>query len=70
MIGEGRAPTLVATEDVCGTPTFQGGRAFDAICRTFEEARHRQAVAIHAELFMLHSRLFSSHARRVDSALT
>lgn len=57
LITEGRAPTLVALENVCGTLTSHEGRDFEAICRTFAKAGYRcGAVVIDAELFVPHSR--------------
>lgn len=57
LIADGRAPTLVALENVCGTLTSHDGRDFKAICRTFNEAGYRcGAVVIDAELFVPHSR--------------
>jgi DNA (cytosine-5)-methyltransferase 1 len=54
---EGRAPRLVALENVCGTLTSHGGRDFQAICRTFDEAGYRYgALVINAELFVPQSR--------------
>ncbi len=54
---EGRAPRLVALENVCGTLTSHGGRDFQAICRTFTEAGYRYgALVINAELFVPQSR--------------
>ncbi len=53
----GRAPRLVAVENVCGTLTSHGGRDFEAICRTFAEAGYRYgALVINADLFVPQSR--------------
>lgn len=57
LIDEGRAPTIVAVENVCGTLTSHGGHDFEAICRTFAEAGYRYgALVINAELFVPQSR--------------
>ena len=57
LIVRGRAPALVALENVCGTLTSHGGRDFEAICRTFAQAGYRcGALVIDAELFVPHSR--------------
>lgn len=57
LISEGRAPRVVAVENVCGTLTSHGGKDFEAICRTFTEAGYRYgAVVINAELFVPQSR--------------
>ena len=75
LIADGRAPTLVALENVCGTLTSHEGRDFEAICRTFARAGYRcGAVVIDAELFVPHSppRLFVVGVREeiaVDPAL-
>ena len=48
---QGRAPRLVAVENVCGALTSHGGRDFEAICRTFAEAGYRfGALVINADL--------------------
>ena len=57
LIADGRAPALIALENVCGTLTSHSGRDFEAICRTFADARYRcGALVIDAELFVPHSR--------------
>ena len=54
---EGRAPKLIALENVCGTLTSHGGKDFEAICRTFAEAGYRcGALVINADLFVPQSR--------------
>jgi DNA (cytosine-5)-methyltransferase 1 len=54
---EGRAPKLVALENVCGTLTSHGGQDFQVICRTFSDAGYRYgALVINAELFVPQSR--------------
>ena len=53
----GRAPKMVAVENVCGALTSHGGKDFEAICRTFAEAGYRfGALVINAELFVPQSR--------------
>ena len=57
LISAGRAPKIIALENVCGTLTSHGGADFTAICRTFSEAGYRYgAVVIDARLFVPHSR--------------
>src|SRR5690606_20293749 len=57
LIDQGRAPRLVAVENVCGTLTSRGGRDFATICRTFAEAGYRYgALVVNAELFTPQSR--------------
>lgn len=57
LIADGRAPRLVAVENVCGTLTSHGGKDFEAICRTFAEAGYRYgALVINADLFVPQSR--------------
>ena len=54
---QGRAPTLVAVENVCGTLTSRGGRDFETICRTYAEAGYRFGpMVINADLFVPQSR--------------
>ena len=54
---EGRAPNLIALENVCGTLTSHGGKDFEAICRTFAQAGYRcGALVINADLFVPQSR--------------
>lgn len=54
---EGRAPKLIALENVCGTLTSHGGKDFEAICRTFAQAGYRcGALVINADLFVPQSR--------------
>ena len=54
---EGRAPKLIALENVCGTLTSHGGKDFEAICRTFAKAGYRcGALVINADLFVPQSR--------------
>lgn len=57
LIADGRAPKIVAVENVCGALTSHGGKDFEAICRTFADAGYRfGAVVINAELFVPQSR--------------
>ena len=57
LADQGRAPRLVAVENVCGTLTSHGGRDFETICRRFAEAGYRYgALVINADLFVPQSR--------------
>ena len=57
LIDDGRAPAIVAVENVCGTLTSRKGRDFETICRTFVEAGYRPgAMVIDARLFVPQSR--------------
>ncbi len=57
LISEGRAPQIIALENVCGTLTSHGGKDFAAICSTFEEAGYRfGALVIDAAHFVPQSR--------------
>ncbi|MBS0298177.1 MAG: DNA cytosine methyltransferase [Proteobacteria bacterium] len=57
LIADGRAPKIVAVENVCGTLTSHGGKDFEAICKTFAEAGYRfGTLVINAELFVPQSR--------------
>lgn len=57
LAADGRAPRLVAVENVCGTLTSRGGADFQAVCRTFSEADYRfGALVINADLFVPQSR--------------
>lgn len=57
LIADGRAPKIVAVENVCGALTSRGGKDFEAMCRTFAEAGYRfGAVVINADLFVPQSR--------------
>jgi DNA (cytosine-5)-methyltransferase 1 len=54
---DGRAPRIVAVENVCGALTSHGGKDFEAICRTFAAAGYRYgALVINADLFIPQSR--------------
>ena len=57
LAAQGRAPRIVAVENVCGTLTSHGGRDFQAICSAFADAGYRPgALVIDAELFVPQSR--------------
>jgi DNA (cytosine-5)-methyltransferase 1 len=57
LIRDGRAPKIVALENVCGTLTSHQGRDFEAICKTFADAGYRYgALVIDAALFVPQSR--------------
>lgn len=57
LIAEGRAPRVVALENVTGTLTSHGGKDFEAICQTFASNGYRYgALVIDAALFVPHSR--------------
>lgn len=57
LIAEGRAPRIVAVENVCGALTSHGGRDFQAICRTYAASGYRfGALVINADLFVPQSR--------------
>lgn len=76
LAAEGRAPRIVAVENVCGALTSHGGRDFEVICRTFAEAGYSWgALVINADRFLPQSRprLFVIGLRcdeTVDTALT
>lgn len=54
---EGRAPKIVAVENVCGALTSHGGKDFEAICQTFADAGYRYgALVINADQFVPQSR--------------
>ncbi len=73
---DGRAPRLIALENVCGALTSHGGKDFQAIGRTFAEGGYRfGALVINADLFVPQSRprLFLIGVREdmaIDPALT
>jgi DNA (cytosine-5)-methyltransferase 1 len=57
LIAEGRAPKLIALENVLGTLTSHGGRDFSAICEAFADAGYRYgALVVNASLFVPQSR--------------
>ncbi|MFN3557700.1 MAG: DNA cytosine methyltransferase [Brevundimonas sp.] len=54
---EGRGPKIVAIENVCGALTSRGGRDFEILCRTWDEAGYAfGALVINADLFVPQSR--------------
>ncbi|MHB8286806.1 MAG: DNA cytosine methyltransferase [Caulobacteraceae bacterium] len=54
---DGRAPKIIAVENVCGTLTSHGGKDFEAICKTFADADYRfGCLVINADLFVPQSR--------------
>ncbi len=75
LLEDGRAPAIIALENVCGTLTSHGGKDFEVICQTFAEAGYRcGALVINAELFVPQSRprLFVIGVRRdveIDAGL-
>lgn len=57
LIDEGRAPGIVAVENVCGALTTHGGKDFQTICQTFADAGYRfGALVVNADLFVPQSR--------------
>jgi len=57
LAAEGRAPAMVAIENVCGALTSNGGRDFAVLMQTFAEGGYRPgALVIDAELFTPQSR--------------
>ena len=57
LVSEGRAPQIIALENVCGAITSHEGKDFSSICTTFKEAGYRYgALVVDAELFLPHSR--------------
>jgi DNA (cytosine-5)-methyltransferase 1 len=57
LIASGRAPKIVALENVLGTLTSHKGEDFEAICRTFADAGYKYgALVINASLFVPQSR--------------
>lgn len=57
LAAEGRAPAVVAIENVCGALTSNGGRDFAVLMQTFAEDGYRPgALVIDAELFTPQSR--------------
>lgn len=54
---EGRAPRIVAIENVCGALTSRGGRDFEILCRTWADAGYAfGALVINADRFLPQSR--------------
>lgn len=76
LAAEGRAPRIVALENVCGALTSHEGRDFAAICKAFGDAGYRYgALVIDAALFVPQSRprLFLVGVRgdvEIDPSLT
>ena len=57
LAAQGRAPRLVAVENVCGSLTSRCGQDFEAMATTFAEAGYRfGALVINADLFTPQSR--------------
>lgn len=57
LVAEGRAPRIVAVENVCGALTSDNGRDFEAICRAYADASYRcGALVINADRFLPQSR--------------
>ncbi|MDE2595534.1 MAG: DNA cytosine methyltransferase [Sphingomonadales bacterium] len=57
LIADGRAPDIIALENVIGTLTSHGGKDFEAICNSFVKSGYRcGAVVVDAALFVPHSR--------------
>ena len=57
LAAEGRAPAMVAVENVCGALTSHGGADFQAMCKTYADAGYRfGALVINADLFVPQSR--------------
>lgn len=57
LIKEGRAPSMVVLENVCGTLTSHGGKDFAAICAALESGGYKfGAVVIDAARFVPQSR--------------
>lgn len=57
LVREGRGPKIVAIENVCGALTSRGGRDFEILCRTWDEAGYAVgALVINADRFVPQSR--------------
>lgn len=57
LAAEGRAPRIVAVENVCGALTSRGGRDFEALCGAWAEAGYVfGALVINADRFLPQSR--------------
>jgi DNA (cytosine-5)-methyltransferase 1 len=57
LIADGRAPKIIAIENVCGALTSHGGRDFQTLCETFSDAGYNfGALIIDALLFLPQSR--------------
>lgn len=57
LIKDGRAPSIIVLENVCGTLTSHGGKDFSAICSALDSEDYRfGALVIDAALFVPQSR--------------
>lgn len=57
LAADGRAPAIVAVENVCGALTSRGGRDFEVVCQTYVDAGYRWgALIINADRFLPQSR--------------
>lgn len=57
LICDGRAPKIIALENVCGAITSHKGKDFEAICGTFAQAGYQYgALVVDAALFVPQSR--------------
>jgi DNA (cytosine-5)-methyltransferase 1 len=57
LAADGRAPAIVAVENVCGALTSRGGRDFEVVCQTYADAGYRWgALIINADRFLPQSR--------------
>jgi len=57
LAAEGRAPRILAIENVCGTLTSRGGRDFETLCRAWAELGYVfGALVINADRFLPQSR--------------
>jgi DNA (cytosine-5)-methyltransferase 1 len=57
LIADGRAPSIITLENVCGTLTSHGGKDFSAICSALQkEGYWFGAIVVDAVLFVPHSR--------------
>lgn len=74
LVAEGRAPSMIVLENVCGTLTSHSGKDFTAICRALSDGGYRfGALIVDAVLFVPQSRprLFIIAIRRdVDMPAT
>ena len=57
LVAEGRAPSMIVLENVCGTLTSHSGKDFRAICRSLSNGGYRfGALIVDAVLFVPQSR--------------
>ena len=57
LMQEGRAPRIIALENVCGTLSSNGGEDFASICSAFKQAEYRYgAIVMDAACFLPQSR--------------